>query len=123
MKFLFTFFALFTSFISSVFAFGSGDIGFKQEDMPKGSLKVGNAENGGKTVESLLSFIQEFLLYTVLPVVVVGSALWIAYELFTADGDKAKMKQAWTGVVYSIVAIIFILLSYAIISIISTLQL
>ncbi|MBS9784291.1 hypothetical protein KGV55_02995 [Candidatus Gracilibacteria bacterium] len=121
MKFLFALFALFASLTSSVFA-------IKKEDItgvinPEGSIKVGASDGGQKTVESLLSFIQEFLLYTVLPVVVVGSALWIAYELFTADGDEAKMKQAWTGVVYSIVAIIFILLSYAIISIISTLQL
>ena len=58
----------------------------------------------------------------ILPLVAVGCGLYIAYDLFTADGDEAKMKQAWTAVLYSIIAIITIMLSAFVISLISRLN-
>lgn len=70
-----------------------------------------------------LSIIQAFLLKVVLPVVVIGSSLYIAYELLTADGDEAKMKQAWKSVTFSAVALIAVALSYAFVSIISKISL
>lgn len=80
-------------------------------------------ENGAKSAfVSFLTFIQKILLVVVLPLVAVGAGLYIAYELFTADGDEAKLKQAWMAVVYSIVAIIAIALSAFIVSLISRLN-
>lgn len=58
----------------------------------------------------------------VLPVVVVGASLYIAYELFTAEGDETKLKKAWKSVAYTAIALIAIALSYAIVSIISGLS-
>ncbi len=62
------------------------------------------------------------LLKVVLPIVVVGASLYIAYELFTAEGDESKMKKAWKSVAYSAVALIAIALSYSLVSIVSRLS-
>lgn len=55
--------------------------------------------------------------------VVVGSALYVAYQLFTAEGDEAKMKKAWKSLVYGAIALIAIALSYALVTILSTIDL
>ena len=78
--------------------------------------------NGKNAVIHFLAFIQKILLQVILPLVAVGCGLYIAYDLFTADGDEAKMKQAWTAVLYSIIAIITIMLSAFVISLISRLN-
>lgn len=69
-----------------------------------------------------LTIIQRVLLQLILPVVAVGCGLYIAYELFTADGDEAKMSSAWKAILYSVVAIICIGLSALIVSVISGLS-
>ena len=66
--------------------------------------------------------VQVVLLKVLLPVVVVGASLYIAYELFTAEGDETKLKKAWKSVAYTAIALIAIALSYAIVSIISGLS-
>jgi hypothetical protein len=53
---------------------------------------------------------------------VVGASLYIAYELFSAEGDETKLKKAWKSVAYTAIALISIALSYAIVSIISGLS-
>jgi uncharacterized membrane-anchored protein len=58
----------------------------------------------------------------VLPIIVVGASLYIAYELFTAEGDESKMKKAWKSIAYTAVALIAIALSYGVVSIISRLS-
>lgn len=70
----------------------------------------------------LLTSIQSILLTVVLPVIVVGASLYIAYELFTAEGDESRMKKAWKSVAYTAVALIAIALSYAIVSIVTKLS-
>lgn len=67
----------------------------------------------------ILGLIQSILLKVVLPVIVIGASLYIAYELFTAEGDESKMKKAWKSVAYTAIALIAIALSYALVSIIS----
>ena len=62
------------------------------------------------------------LLKVVLPIIVVGASLYIAYELFTADGDESRMKKAWKSVAYTAVALISIALSYGLVSIVSRLS-
>ncbi len=57
-----------------------------------------------------------------LPILVVGASLYIAYELFTAEGDESKMKKAWKSIAYTAVALISIALSYGLVSIISRLS-
>lgn len=71
----------------------------------------------------LLIFVQEFLLKVALPVVAVGVSIFVAYELFTAEGDESKMKRAWMTIVYWIIAIASILLSSLVINIISNINL
>ena len=70
----------------------------------------------------ILTLIQSILLKVVLPVIVVGASLYIAYELFTADGDEAKLKKAWKSIAYTAIALISIALSYALVSIVSGLS-
>lgn len=112
MKLLFTFFALLCISIQNVFAIDESDI--TDTITPEGSLDLGDKN----TIDWLLAFIQDILISVVLPVVVVWAFLWVAYELFTADGDESKMKQAWLAVTYSAIAIILILMAYFIISLI-----
>ena len=88
-------------------------------------LKGNNSDiisSSGKDPISLLTLIQSFLLKVVLPIVVIGASLYIAYELFTAEGDETKMKRAWKSVAYSAIGLIAIALSYAIVNIISRLS-
>lgn len=70
----------------------------------------------------ILTLIQSILLKVALPVIVVGASLYIAYELFTADGDEAKLKKAWKSIAYTAIALISIALSYALVSIVSGLS-
>ena len=91
-----------------------------QVDPPKESIDI--TVDGKNAVIHFLAFIQKILLQVILPLVAVGCGLYIAYDLFTADGDETKMKQAWTAVLYSIIAIITIMLSAFVISLISRLN-
>lgn len=75
------------------------------------------------TVVDIIVIVQSILLKIVLPVVVIGASIYIAYELFTAEGDESKLKKAWKSVAYTAVALIAIALSYAIVSIVSRITL
>ena len=101
-----------------MFAISRSDIGF-QWWVPDGSIL-----NPGEstTLISLLTLVQSVLLKVVLPIIVVGASLYIAYELFTADGDESRMKKAWKSVAYTAVALISIALSYGLVSIVSRLS-
>lgn len=76
----------------------------------------------GRDPIKILILIQVILLKVVLPVIVVGASLYIAYELFTAEGDEAKLKKAWKSVAYTAIALISIALSYVLVSIVSGLS-
>ena len=76
----------------------------------------------GITPIQILTLIQSVLLRVVLPIIVVGASLYIAYELFTAEGDESKMKKAWKSIAYTAVALISIALSYGLVSIVSRLS-
>lgn len=75
--------------------------------------------SGWNSIIWVITIIQSFLLKVVLPIVVVGASLYIAYELFTAEGDESKMKKAWKSIAYTAIALIAIALSYALVSIVS----
>ena len=66
-----------------------------------------------------LTLIQSILLKVLLPLLVVGTALYVAYQLFTAEGDETRMKHAWRSVAYSAIALIIIALAYALVAIFS----
>lgn len=85
--------------------------------MPEETIAV-KVDNTNPLV-GFLTIIQKVLLKLILPVVAVGCGLYIAYELFTADGDESKMSQAWKAILYSVVAIISIGLSALIVGIIA----
>lgn len=86
----------FFAHFGSIFAAGvPGDIGFN------GQYPDGTLASSGFTVIGILTFIQAFLLKVVVPLIVVGTALYIAYELFTAQGDDTKMKKAWKSIAYA----------------------
>ena len=81
---------------------------------------AGSIINGdGRTPISILTLVQSILVKVVLPVIVIGTSLYIAYELFTAEGDETKLKKAWKSVAYTAIALIAVALSYALVSIIS----
>lgn len=77
----------------------------------------------GDGIVTFLGFIQTLLLELVLPLVAIGCGLYIAYVLFTAEWDEAKMKKVWRAVAYSIIGIISIMLAYLVVDIISRLNL
>lgn len=84
---------------------------------PNGSLGV-----NGWTMSSLLSYGEQFLLKAVLPLTVVGVALYVGYHLVTAEGDEEKMKKAFKSLTYSAVGLIAVACAYAVVRVISTLS-
>jgi hypothetical protein len=86
---------------------------------PEESYKIASSTG----IIGALSLIQAILLKLVLPLVIVGASLYIAYQLFTAEGDETKLKKAWKSVAYSAVALVAIALSVAIVQIISQISL
>jgi hypothetical protein len=83
---------------------------------PTGSILT--AKSGTTGVVMILTLVQSFLLKVVLPIVIIGGSLYIAYELFLAEGDESKMKRAYKSIAYSAIALISIALSYAIVTVI-----
>jgi hypothetical protein len=80
-------------------------------------------DNTGWGLIEVLSFIEWILLRVVLPLVIIGSALYIAYELFTADGSEERLKKAWKSVTFASIGIVSIAFAYAIVSLASRLSL
>lgn len=93
------------------------EIWFQPDDYPEGTLIKGEMD-----IIMVLSLIQSILLKVILPIVLIGGSLYIAYELFTAEGDETKMKKAWKSVIFSAVGLISIAVSYAFVEILSTLS-
>jgi hypothetical protein len=90
----------------------------------KGEYPTGTILNNDSLgLIGILSLIQWILLKVVLPIVVVGGSLYIAYELFTAEGDETKMKRAWKSVTFTAIGIVCIAVSYAFVSIVSRISL
>lgn len=115
-KFFFSLLALFFS-IEVTFALDTVSTGIKLDDY--GLFK--SPERNG--LIDLLSFVQSVLVKVVLPLVVVGAFLYIAYELLTAEGNEEKMKKAWKAVTFSALGLVMIALSYAVVAIVSRLSL
>lgn len=101
------------------FAISREDIGFKTP--VEGSI-FKNANGNDWSLISLLSFVEEILLKVALPLVLVGTFLYLAYQLLTAEGDETKMKKAWKGVAYSAVGLVTIAVAYAVVAIILQLK-
>lgn len=118
MKRLFFTYMFWVIVVSQSYAISIEDIGFKNW-LPSGSI----LSSGWNTPISLVVIIQSFILKILLPIVVVWAALYMAYELFTAEGDESKMKRAWKSIAYTAIALIAIALSYALVSIISRISL
>ena len=115
--FFLVYFTIFWNLISVHAAIMQGDIGFHELGNNGSILRA-----GGVSIIGILTLVQSILLKVILPIIVVGASLYIAYELFTAEGDESKMKQAWKSIVYTAIALISIGLSYGIVSIISRLS-
>lgn len=95
---------------------------FKINQIPKENITMDTVTKGDGIIGTL-TFVQSVLLKLVLPLVLVGSMLYIAYELFTAEGDEGKMKKAWSAVTYAVVAIVSIMLSSLIIGMVAGISL
>ena len=106
-------------FTSGIYVFSVSAYGIDDNRLPTLSTDIISAN---KDPINILTLVQVVLLKVLLPVVVVGASLYIAYELFTAEGDETKLKKAWKSVAYTAIALIAIALSYAIVSIISGLS-
>lgn len=104
---------------SGIYVFSVSAYGIDDNRLPTLSTDIISAN---KDPINILTLVQVVLLKVLLPVVVVGASLYIAYELFTAEGDETKLKKAWKSVAYTAIALIAIALSYAIVSIISGLS-
>ena len=100
-----------------MFAIGQSDL--TNHTSPKGTIISDNA----MSIIGILSLIQSILVKVVLPIIIVGASLYIAYQLFTAEGDESKMKKAGKSIAYSAIALVAIALSYAIVYVLSTLSL
>lgn len=68
---------------------------------PDNSLASGNGTSW--ELIDILGFIEGLLLRVALPLVIVGSSIYIAYELFLAQGNEEKMKQAWKSMTYAFI--------------------
>lgn len=91
--------------------------------IPDSSIALpGMDESPEEGVMSILTSIQDILLMVVLPLVVIGAALYIATLLFTAQGDETQMKQAWKALAYTAGALMAIALAYVAVSLISNLN-
>lgn len=75
------------------------------------------------TFLDFLAFIEAFLLKVVLPLVIIGTFLYVAYKLFLAEGNEEENKKAWKAVTYASIGVISIMLAYAVIAIVSRLSL
>lgn len=93
-----------------------GDIGFGRE-------VNGSILSGDMTLVGFLSLVQSLLLKVILPILIVGTTLYIAYQLFTAEGDETKMKNAWRSLTFSGIALAIIALAYALVAIFSRIAL
>ena len=69
-------------------------------------------------MEKLISYGEEILLKVVLPLAVVGVALYVGYHLLTAEGDEEKMKKAFKSLTYSAMGLIAVACAYAFVSLI-----
>jgi Ni,Fe-hydrogenase I cytochrome b subunit len=69
-----------------------------------------------------LSFVEEILLKVALPLVIIGTGLYVAYELFLAEGNEEKQKKAWKSLTFGSIGVICIAMGYAIISLVSRLS-
>ena len=114
----FSLLALLFSLESFAATVGREDIGFSTK-APNGSIL--NADE--VTLTDVLTLVQAILLKLVLPVIVVGAGLYIAYQLLTAEWDETKMKSAWKSITFSAIALIVVALSYAVVRVISGLAL
>lgn len=102
-------------------AFADNPYALSKGDIPQEAITL-PVEGNSNSLVGFLAFIQKILLTVVLPLVAVGCGIYIAYELFSAEGDEAKLAQAWRSVAYSIIAIISIALSALVVSLISRLN-
>jgi hypothetical protein len=106
--------------IATLFAAATppSEIGFGGTWYPPGTI----IDNWNVEIISVLSFVQGLLLKLMLPIVVIWGSLYIAYELFTAEWDETKMKKAWKSVVFTAIGLVCIAVSYAFVTILSTLS-
>ncbi len=87
---------------------------------PEGTIIT---EGSDLTFVTVLGYVQALILQVALPVLVVGVSLYIAYELFTAEWDEAKMKKAWKSLTFWAIGLVSIGISYAFVSILVRLSL
>ena len=71
----------------------------------------------------ILSLAESFLLKVALPLVIIGTFLYVAWELLTAEGNEEKMKKAWKTLTFSTIGVIVITIAYAIVAMASRLSL
>lgn len=104
-----------------IFAITRDDIQLRPSDIPDASIDVpfGAGQDG---INEIFIMIQNILLTVVLPLVVIGAGLYIAYLLFSAEGDENRMKQAWKALTFTAVALLLIALAYVMVALISGLD-
>lgn len=107
--------------LSVVSVFAAGGEEFRPTTKPVDGSLFRDASSWN--LVTFLTFAEGILLKVVLPLVVVGAALYMAYELLTAEGNEEKMKRAWKSLAFSAIGVISVMLAYALVTIISQLSL
>jgi hypothetical protein len=79
--------------VHSVYAVDRLEVGVTLRDDRTILERVGT--NGSWGLIEVLSFVEGFLLKVLLPLVIVGAGLYLAYGLLTAEGNEEKNKKAW----------------------------
>jgi len=107
--------------------FLSVDVTLADRTIGIGQVPDNSIIDSGKSVNNwglidILTFVEAFLLKVILPLVIIGSGLYIAYELFLAEGNEEKNKKAWESLTYAAIGVICIGLAYAVVALISRLS-
>ena len=76
---------------------------------------------GGETTDlqnNIFKKIQD-LLFAISTVVVIGMLIYSGFRLFSAQGDPAEYKKAWTSVIYIAVGLAVLPLAYVLVKIVT----
>ncbi len=91
----------------------------------KGDMLLNKPESGINTpsdVTEYFAFATDILLVA-FPLIAIGVFLWVAYNLFTAQGNEEQFKKAWKSLVYVGVGIVVAMASYVLVKVVTNISL
>jgi hypothetical protein len=73
------------------------------------------------SISDFLGYLLNVFIYPILSIIALASLVWGGVILIMSGGDESKVKQGRTIIMYAIAGILLLLLSYAIISMLTNL--